>query len=214
MNWANGRHPSASAASSAGTRSTRICPKSRRPSSRSSTTSRSSCAGLGSEGGHAVRRHRQAVPLPATSTPSSPTTGASVEPLTLNLGVRYEFFGWPEEMNGRIGNVDFDEITNTENPPTGSSCRATSQTPALRRLTGDQRHRTREQQAHAEGPGRRTTSRRASASRGRRRARPAVVRGGYGVFFDRPSAAFINTVFSNYPFLRESEVTFPSRQCR
>jgi hypothetical protein len=36
-----------------------------------------------------------------------------------------------------------------------------------------------------------------------------VLRGGYGVFFDRPSAAFINTVFSNYPFLREIEVTFP-----
>jgi hypothetical protein len=36
-----------------------------------------------------------------------------------------------------------------------------------------------------------------------------VVRGGYGVFFDRPSAAFINTVFSNYPHLREEEVTFP-----
>jgi hypothetical protein len=37
-----------------------------------------------------------------------------------------------------------------------------------------------------------------------------VVRGGYGVFFDRPSAAFMNTVFSNYPFLREIEVTYPS----
>lgn len=36
-----------------------------------------------------------------------------------------------------------------------------------------------------------------------------VVRGGYGIFFDRPSASFINTIFSNYPFLREEEVTFP-----
>ena len=38
-----------------------------------------------------------------------------------------------------------------------------------------------------------------------------VVRGGYGIFYDRPSAAFINTVFSNYPFLREVEVTAPAR---
>ena len=38
-----------------------------------------------------------------------------------------------------------------------------------------------------------------------------VIRGGYGMFYDRPSSAFINTVFSNYPFLREQEVTFPSR---
>ena len=37
-----------------------------------------------------------------------------------------------------------------------------------------------------------------------------VIRGGYGVFFDRPSASFINTIFSNYPFLREIEVTAPS----
>ena len=39
-----------------------------------------------------------------------------------------------------------------------------------------------------------------------------VIRGGYGIFFDRPSAAFINTIFSNYPFLREEEVTFPASQ--
>ncbi len=38
-----------------------------------------------------------------------------------------------------------------------------------------------------------------------------MFRGGYGIFYDRPSAAFINTVFSNYPFLREVEVTAPSR---
>ncbi|HSK73020.1 MAG TPA: hypothetical protein VK892_15075, partial [Pyrinomonadaceae bacterium] len=37
-----------------------------------------------------------------------------------------------------------------------------------------------------------------------------VFRGGYGLFYDRPSAAFINTIFSNYPFLREVEITVPS----
>ena len=36
--------------------------------------------------------------------------------LTINAGVRYEFFGLPEEVNGRIGNVDFEAITNSENP--------------------------------------------------------------------------------------------------
>ena len=43
---------------------------------------------------------------------------------------------------------------------------------------------------------------------------PLVIRGGYGIFFDRPSAAFINTVFSNYPHLREEEVTFPAATYR
>ena len=69
-----------------------------------------------------------------------------------------------------------------------------------------------EQQPHAEGPG--LEQRR--PSRSALHGRPSddgrwVVRGGYGMFYDRPSAAFINTVFSNYPFLREVEVTAPSR---
>ena len=37
-----------------------------------------------------------------------------------------------------------------------------------------------------------------------------VVRGGYGIFFDRPSAAFINTIYSNYPFFKSGIVVFTS----
>jgi hypothetical protein len=36
--------------------------------------------------------------------------------LTLNLGLRYEFYGLPTERNGRIGNFDPALLTNTENP--------------------------------------------------------------------------------------------------
>ena len=36
--------------------------------------------------------------------------------LTANVGVRYEFFGWPTELDGRIGNIDLEALTNTENP--------------------------------------------------------------------------------------------------
>jgi hypothetical protein len=36
--------------------------------------------------------------------------------LTVSAGLRYEFFGLPTEVDGRIGNVDFDALTNTENP--------------------------------------------------------------------------------------------------
>ena len=35
-----------------------------------------------------------------------------------------------------------------------------------------------------------------------------VIRGGYGIFYDRPSAAFINTVYSNFPFFKEIEKTY------
>ena len=124
-------------------------------------------------------------------------------------GVRYEFFGLPEEVNGRIGNVDFDAITNTENPvnafivpknvqTTGfaavDSAIATSVKAANNHtLKGQDWNNVAPRLGFAWTP-----------------SQSWVVRGGYGVFFDRPSAAFINTVFSNYPFLREQEVTFPA----
>ena len=36
--------------------------------------------------------------------------------MTFNAGLRYEFFGLPTEVNGRIGNVDFEALTDTDNP--------------------------------------------------------------------------------------------------
>ena len=38
------------------------------------------------------------------------------ERLTLDLGLRWEWFGWPTEKSGRIGNFDFEGLTNPENP--------------------------------------------------------------------------------------------------
>jgi hypothetical protein len=130
--------------------------------------------------------------------------------LTFNLGIRYEFFGWPEEINGRIGNVDMAALTDTENPVnafivpsnvqnTGfaaidSAIAASRKVDNNHTLNGQDWNNVAPRVGFAWTPG---------------STEKWVVRGGYGVFFDRPSAAFINTVFSNYPFLREQEVTFP-----
>jgi hypothetical protein len=133
--------------------------------------------------------------------------------LTLNVGLRYEFFGWPEEKNGRIGNVDFSALTNTENPAnafivpsnvqhTGFS--AIDQAIDASEHAGN-KHTLKGQDVDNLAP--RLGFAWTPSASGR-----WVVRGGFGIFYDRPSAAFINTVFSNYPFLREQEVTFPSRQ--
>lgn len=130
--------------------------------------------------------------------------------LTVNAGLRWEWFGWPEEENGLIGNFDPSLVTDFDNPIAGFIV------PSNAGLTGFTAVDTAIQ----------ATTRAATKSTIHKQdlnnfaprfgfawtpldSNRLVIRGGYGVFFDRPSAAFINTVFSNYPHLREEEVTFP-----
>ena len=129
--------------------------------------------------------------------------------LTFNLGVRYEFFGLPEEVNGRIGNVDFEAITNTENPINAFIVPRNVQMTGFAAVDGAIATSVKASNNHTlKGQDWNNVAPRLGFAW--TPSKPWVVRGGYGLFYDRPSAAFINTVFSNYPFLREQEVTFPS----
>ena len=199
----------ASAAKCAATSSTRICPRNRRRSSRSSTTSRMLLRGLATEG-------------------------------DTQFGITDKQFRFNDFNMFLSDDWRLSPIADAESRralrvlrSAGGSQRAHRQ----RGLRGDHEHRESgervhrpeeraehrlrrdrrrdcdlgegEQQPHAQGPG--LEQRRAAAGICLdAESRRWVVRGGYGVFFDRPSAAFINTVFSNYPFLREQEVTFPA----
>ncbi len=130
--------------------------------------------------------------------------------LTLNLGLRWEWFGWPEERDGRIGNFDFANL-NAENPVGGFIVPENVRNTGFAAVDGaiaasrrvDNRHTLNGQDFNNFAP-------RFGFAFSPFDSARLVIRGGYGIFFDRPSAAFINTIFSNYPFLREIEVTAPT----
>lgn len=140
--------------------------------------------------------------------------------LTLDLGLRYELFMWPEERGGRIGNFDlaaFEQCftrtggTNAlcDNPAPGFLVPSNVQTTGVSIVDSaigatqiaNSKHTLNGQDWNNFAP--RIGVAYAATDK-------LVFRGGWGIFYDRPSAAFINTVFSNYPFLREVEITVPS----
>jgi hypothetical protein len=131
--------------------------------------------------------------------------------LTVNLGVRWDWFAWPYEKHGYLGNFDPSLVPDSTNPITGlvvpsnvantgiaqvdSAIAVAPKTSTRHTLNGEDLDNIAPRLGFAWTP---------SASN------RLVVRGGYGLFYDRPSAAFMNTVFSNYPFLREVEITRPT----
>jgi hypothetical protein len=133
--------------------------------------------------------------------------------LVLNLGVRWDWYGWPEERNGFLGNFHLGRVTHPDNPFNGivvpanaSNTGIASIDPAIAALPRtDSNHTLNGQDLNNFAPRVGFAWTPGDVSR-------FVVRGGYGIFYDRPSAAFMNTVFSNYPHLREIEITAPSRQ--
>lgn len=134
------------------------------------------------------------------------------ERLTVNAGLRWDWYGWPIEQSGFFGNFDPERVTDPSNPMNGLVLPSNAATTgfaavdaaiaALPRATT--KHTLRGQDLNNFAP------RIGFAYTPGSDARWAF-RGGYGLFYDRPSAAFMNTVFSNYPHLREIEITVPSR---
>lgn len=140
--------------------------------------------------------------------------------LSVNLGLRYELFMWPTEKNGRIGNFDLEPYLPCFAASGGSNSLCDNPAPGFIvpknvNTTGVQivdsaigvtqvaanNHTLKGQDLNNFAP--RIGVAYAFSDK-------FVMRGGYGLFYDRPSASFINTVFSNYPFLREVEITVPS----
>jgi len=142
--------------------------------------------------------------------------------LTLNLGLRYELFMWPTEKQGRIGNFDFEgfepcftqsggSLSVCDSPSPGFIVPSNVQNTGLANVDGAIAVTARASNNHTlRGQDRNNFAPRIGFAYSPLATNRTVIRGGYGVFYDRPSAAFINTIFSNYPFLRELEITVPS----
>jgi hypothetical protein len=142
--------------------------------------------------------------------------------LSLNLGLRYELFMWPTEKNGRIGNFDFSSfapcfggsggsLSLCDNPTPGFIVADNARATGLANVDGAVAVTARAGNKHTlNGQDLNNFAPRVGFAYSPFESNRMVVRGGFGVFYDRPSAAFINTIFSNYPFLREIEITVPS----
>jgi hypothetical protein len=142
--------------------------------------------------------------------------------LTLNLGLRYELFMWPTEKDGRIGNFDFaafepcftrsgGTLANCDDPSPGFIVPRHVNATGLANVDAAVAATARAGNNHTlNGQDLNNFAPRVGFAYSPFESNRFVVRGGYGVFYDRPSAAFINTVFSNYPFLREVEITVPA----
>ena len=131
--------------------------------------------------------------------------------LSLSLGVRWDWFAWPHEKNGFFGNFDPALVTDPANPINAILVPSNIQSSEFAAVNAGIAAVTRAETKHTlNGEDLDNVAPRlgfAYSASDRH-----VVRGGYGLFYDRPSAAFMNTVFSNYPILREIEITVPSRQ--
>ena len=131
--------------------------------------------------------------------------------LTINAGVRWDWFGWPFEKNGYLGNFDPSLVVDPRNPVTGLVVPSNVTNTGLPQVDSAIAAAPRTATRHTlKGEDLNNFAPRVGVAWQPTPAGRSVIRGGYGLFYDRPSAAFMNTVFSNYPFLREVEITRPS----
>lgn len=129
------------------------------------------------------------------------------EKLTLNLGLRWDWFGLPTEKNGRFANFDFSRVTDPNNILPGFILPSNAATTGFNAIDASlptiagagNKHTLNGQDLNNFAP-------RVGFAFKPFKDGSTVIRGGYGIFYDPPSGAFINTIYSNYPFFREIEI--------
>lgn len=121
--------------------------------------------------------------------------------LTLNLGLRYDFFAWPYEKQGRIANFDLERALAAGSLSAGYVFASNYQRGLLADETGLQladSRSTLEADMQNFAP-------RFGFAWSPDFGNGMVIRGGYGIYFDRPTGAFTNSLRQSPPFFREQE---------
>ena len=126
--------------------------------------------------------------------------------LTLNLGLRWDWFGWPIEKNGRFANFDPSLLTNPDDPRPGLLLPSNATTTGFNAIDASLPTITSANNKHTlNGQDLDNFAPRIGFAWVPFKNNKTTIRGGYGIFYDRPSASFINTVYKNYPYFREIE---------
>lgn len=127
---------------------------------------------------------------------------------TFNLGVRWDWFGLPTEKNGRFTNFDFDRVTDPNNILPGFIAPSNATETGFQAIDGSLTSIARADSKHTlNGNDLNNFAPRLGFAFSPFKSGSTTIRGGYGIFFDRPSAAFINTIYTNYPFFTDIEVS-------
>jgi Carboxypeptidase regulatory-like domain len=124
--------------------------------------------------------------------------------LTLNVGVRHEFFGYPSEVNGLITVFDFPAALATGNIQNGFTFPSNFKPGSIAGAAG-LNLRTADSKSIIPGDYNNIMPRFGfawSPFEGNK----LILRGGYGIFFERTTGAFANSLRQAAPFFRESQL--------
>ena len=123
--------------------------------------------------------------------------------MTLNLGVRWEYFGYPYEVNGLLSSYDYQAALATGQAADGFLF-ASNFKPESIPGGVDANLRLADSRSIQSGDFNNIMPRLGFAWSPRGNDR-FVIRGGYGIFYERISGAFANSLRMSAPFLREAQ---------